>query len=219
MLRLGRRGAAISLIAVSTLVGWLWMQGGATRRVALPARPVGSSHEDGAGSVKSLGAVSPGHREVASAAGFLPIGPPTAFAEAAARELWHAADGPAPEFAGTQHGLVHDLRHVRIDREAIQSLEIGSLVAIELPDGQHVLARVQDLVLHDNGDRSWSGHLDGYGTRYPVVYTQGELATFGTIATPNGLFALEALGEEAVLFRDEREGLKEPGRECVLLPG
>lgn len=218
MVRLGRLGAAVSLVAVSAFVGWVWMQGVAARRLVLPARTGGTAHDNGASAAGNLSGTASGGRESLSTAGFA-LGPPAAFTAAAAHELWHATDGPAPEFAGAQNGLVHDLQHVRIDREAIQSLEVGSLVALELPDGQHLLARVQDLVLHENGDRSWSGHLDGFGTRYPVVYTQGEIATFGTIATPTGLFALEALGEEAVLFRDEREGLQEPGRECVLLPG
>ena len=73
--------------------------------------------------------------------------------------------------------------------------------------------------MHENGDRSWSGHLEGFGTRFPVVYTQGDSATFGTIATPIGLYSLEALGEDAVLYRDEREGLQDPNLECQILPG
>ncbi len=52
-----------------------------------------------------------------------------------------------------------------------------------------------------------------------MIYTQGESATFGTIATPLGLYALEALGDDAVLYRDQREGLQQRGADCQILPG
>ena len=133
--------------------------------------------------------------------------------------FWHAVDGQAPTLAGMVNGLVRDAQHVRLDLETIRAIDVGSLVSIELPGGEHYQALVQEVLVHENGDRSWSGHIEGFGTRFPVVYTQGDSATFGTIATPSGLYSLEALGEDAVLYRDEREGLQDPNLECQILPG
>ncbi len=145
-----------------------------------------------------------------------PSAPPAPVADAPS--LWQAIDGDAPMLAGLVNGFVGEAQRVRVVREALSELAPGSLVPIELPGGRRYLARVEDLTAHDNGDRSWSGHLEGYGQLFPVIYTQGDVATFGTLATPVGLYALEASGEDGVLFRDQREGLQDPSRECELIP-
>ena len=107
---------------------------------------------------------------------------------------------------------------VRIDREALSSVDLGARIVFELPDGTRHVALVERLVVHDNGDRTWSGHLAGSGIEHPVVYTQGELWTFATLVTPQGLYALEAEGEEGVLFKDGREAMQRDPDGCALLP-
>ncbi|MBI5434634.1 MAG: hypothetical protein HZA52_17515 [Planctomycetes bacterium] len=144
--------------------------------------------------------------------------PPCSAPIADAPSLWQAIEGDAPVLAGLVNGFVGEKQRVRVVREALAELALGSLVPIELPGGRRYLARVEDLIAHDNGDRSWSGHLEGYGRLFPVIYTQGDVATFGTLATPVGLYALEAIGEDGVLFRDERDALQDPSRECELSP-
>ncbi len=137
---------------------------------------------------------------------------------ATAQPWWRDADGPPPNLAGLANGAISNPKHVRVEPAAMLDLQVGSLVPIDLPDGQHFVARVQSMSAHENGDRSWSGHLDGYDALYPVNFTQGDLAAFGTIATPGGLYSLEAIANDGVLYRDQRESLQDPTKDCELIP-
>lgn len=140
---------------------------------------------------------------------------------------WEFVDGDArlvrgPEdaeqLASLVNGFARETQRVRVSLSAIDALAPGSLVPLELPNGERYLARVENLVAHEGGDRSWTGHLDGFGSLHPVVFTQGDVATFATIAAPGGLYSLEASGEDGVLFRDEREELHDPSQPCELYP-
>jgi len=206
--RSGYLVAAMLAVATSVSVWSLVAHGGLRLRALQPPRSSGES-EAQTQATMSLGD--------ARAPALDPALPQPAASTAPV--FWHAIDGPAPTLAGMVNGLVRDAQHLRLDLEAIRAIDVGSLVSIELPGGEHYQALVQEVLVHENGDRSWSGHLEGFGTRFPVVYTQGDSATFGTIATPIGLYSLEALGEDAVLYRDEREGLQDPNLECQILPG
>lgn len=140
---------------------------------------------------------------------------------------WEFVDGDAqlvqgPEglvgLAGLANGFTRETQRVRVSLTAFDALARGSLVPLELPGGERYLARVENLIAHEDGDRSWTGHLDGFGSLHPVIFTQGDVATFATIAAPGGLYALEAYGEDGVLFRDEREELQDPSKACELYP-
>ncbi|MCK6445413.1 MAG: hypothetical protein L6Q99_03395 [Planctomycetes bacterium] len=140
---------------------------------------------------------------------------------------WEFVDGDArfvrgpegtEELASLANGFTRESQRVRVSFSAFDALARGSLVPLELPSGERYLARVENLVAHEGGDRSWTGHLDGFGSLHPVVFTQGDVATFATIAAPGGLYALEAYGEDGVLFRDEREELHDASQACELYP-
>ncbi|MCY3000983.1 MAG: hypothetical protein NTV21_04190 [Planctomycetota bacterium] len=132
--------------------------------------------------------------------------------------LWRTLEGEPPPFPGAVEGFVTEKKRVRIDREALSAVEVGARIVFELPDGTRHVALVERLVAHDNGDRTWSGHLAGSGLDHPVVYTQGEPWTFATLVTPQGLYALEAEGEDGVLFKDGREAMQRDHEGCALLP-
>jgi hypothetical protein len=132
--------------------------------------------------------------------------------------LWRTDDAPPPPMPGTLNGHVSALRSVHVDRDALAQIDVDSRVTIELPNGRTYVARVERIEAHDNGDRSWTGHLDEYGLTFPVAYTQGDPWVFATITSPEGLFALEANAEGGVIFRDERAALQHSDRDCVLLP-
>ncbi len=132
--------------------------------------------------------------------------------------LWRTLEGEPPPWPGAVEGYVTEKKRVRIDREALSSVDVGARIVFELPDGTRHVALVEQLVVHDNGDRTWTGHLAGSGLDHPVIYTQGEPWTFATLATPQGLYALEAQGEEGVLFKDGREAMQRDEGSCALLP-
>lgn len=210
-----RAVAACAALTASTVAAAVWIQGRETSVLPLPTRGGRTAVE----AVPSGRLEAPGFAHERAQAPALALASGTGGALATARGPWRVVDGVVPELPGLIPGFVREARRVELDRAGISELEIGSLVPLDLPDGQHLLARVETLELSEDGDRGWSGHVEGYGNRYPVVFTQGDEACFGTIATPTGLYGLEARGDEAVLFRDEREGLQDPSRECFLLPG
>jgi len=132
--------------------------------------------------------------------------------------LWAPVDGAPEPMPGTLNGHVGPMRRIRLDRSALSSVEVGTRITFEAQGGGVHVAIVERLIVHENGDRTWSGHLEPHGLRYPVVYTQGEPWTFATLATPDGLYALEANAEEGVLFKDEREALQADAGNCERLP-
>jgi hypothetical protein len=218
--RIGRAIVGIAVVALGAIAWRAYVQHEVGR--ARSAHPRFGANADGDASAGSaqLGAPSASAaRELAAGVNSAPGGAAAALpTPRVAPPLWRAAEGEAPALASLVNGFVRETEHVTIRRDALGELEFGSLVPIELPGGERYFARVERLIAHDTGDRSWSGHLDGYGLQFPVIYTQGDVATFGTIATPKGLYALEANGEDGVLFLDEREHLQDPDRECQLIP-
>ena len=215
MRRYRRLEAGLALLAMS-ICAWAFWSGRAPRHLRPLMPPRGAQSPPAGASALSSGSAP----ELAAAAreSLVSIGPAPQ-PEASVPPVWTPAAGAAPQLAGLQNGLVRDVQHVRLDHGVIARIEVGSLVPIDLPGGEHFLARVQRLAANESGDRWWSGHIEGFGMRYPVVYTQGEASAFATITTPAGLYALEAAGEDAVLYRDEREGLQDPGAECSVIPG
>lgn len=126
--------------------------------------------------------------------------------------------GAPPPMPGTSDGFVSQLRAITIAPDAVGALTVGDRVTLPLPTGTSVVAAVERISVSLEGDRSWSGHLEGHGRRYPVTFTQGDVAAFATIASPEGLFALEALHGAGAIFRDERERHQNPSLSCAVLP-
>lgn len=119
-------------------------------------------------------------------------------------ETTHAPPFPIPDVVGKRFS-------VRLFREQLAQVEVGLSVPIEIPGLGTFHALVQHREISTDGDRSWRGHIESGGNRYPVVYTQGNRATFATIGTPDGTYALEALDDGGQLFKDNRFDLGPPG--------
>ena len=83
-------------------------------------------------------------------------------------------------------------------------------------DWAHFETFCERLDIAPNGDRSWSGHLYGYGDEYSVVFTQGETLSFATIQTPDGVFLLEGQGDRGWIFRDTLDELIDPSKTDVI---
>ena len=100
--------------------------------------------------------------------------------------------------------VVDERFSVQLMRERLANVSVGDAVPIQVPGQDSMLAIVEVRDIGPNGDRYWRGHIQSGGDRYPVVYTQGDEATFATICTPAGTYALEALGDRGQLFIDNR---------------
>lgn len=97
--------------------------------------------------------------------------------------------------------------------------EPGAQVKLPLLEGQSVTADVKHAVVTPNGDYSWSGHLAGYGTDYPITMTYGESAAFSMITTPEGSYTMETINGVGWLYKNPSElELREPGSTHGLEP-
>jgi hypothetical protein len=79
------------------------------------------------------------------------------------------------------------------------------------------VADVQSTTTNPNGDYTWSGHLQGHGTDYPVVMTYGEHSIFATITTPEGSYTMESIDGLGWLYKNPAEvELSNPGAKDFL---
>jgi hypothetical protein len=101
---------------------------------------------------------------------------------------------------------------IEIESHPAHLPSIGEQLQVPMLEGQPVTIRVESSSTSPNGDYSWSGHLQGYGTDYPVVMTYGQHSTFATITTPEGSYTLEALDGIGWLYKNPSEiELSNPG--------
>ena len=85
---------------------------------------------------------------------------------------------------------------IAFNRQQISALRKKSRFTIPIPQlNSEFEAVVDDIVTHRNGDKTVRAKLTGVGEDYSVTITQGDEATYATIGTPEGVFVLEAQGE------------------------
>lgn len=100
---------------------------------------------------------------------------------------------------------------VRVDRPETYPA-VGQTISLPMFNGKNVSVNVQSATTLQNGDYTWSGHLDGFGDDYPVVMTYGEHSIFATITTPNGAYTMESTDGAGWLYKNPSEfELSNPG--------
>ncbi len=93
----------------------------------------------------------------------------------------------------------------------------GAQIALPMLHGKNIIAVVESVSHLANGDYSWSGHLQGYGSDYPVVMTYGEHSIFATITTPEGSYTMESINGLGWLYKNPAEvELSHPGAKDFL---
>ena len=93
----------------------------------------------------------------------------------------------------------------------------GQQIVLPMLNGQKVIANIESVITNPNGDYSWSGHMDGHGTDYPIVMTYGENSIFATITTPEGSYSMESLDGLGWLYKNPAEiELSAPGAKDFL---
>lgn len=101
---------------------------------------------------------------------------------------------------------------VQLDQNASQLPSVGQQIQLPMLNGAAVVANVETANTNPNGDYTWSGHLQGYGTDYPVVMTYGEHSIFATITTPQGSYTMESIDGLGWLYKNPAEiELSNPG--------
>ena len=89
---------------------------------------------------------------------------------------------------------------------------VGQTISLPMLKGKNVTVNVQSAVTLQNGDYSWSGHLEGFGDDFPVVMTYGPHSIFATITTPEGSYSMESIDGAGWLYKNPSEfELMKPG--------
>ena len=106
---------------------------------------------------------------------------------------------------------------VQLEQHPAQFPAVGEQIQLPMLNGQSVMADVQSTTTNPNGDYTWTGHLQGYGTDYPVVMTYGEHSIFATITTPEGSYTMESIDGLGWLYKNPAEiELSNPGAKDFL---
>lgn len=141
----------------------------------------------------------------------LPAAPNTNHSSALANESaaapqapWRLADVKAGQPAITLSDRIVDFTVVELPQPLTVVPSVGEQVSLPILGGI-VQAKVESARYLQNGDYSWSGHLYGYGSDYPVVMTYGERSVFATITTPQGSYSMESMDGLGWLYKNPAE--------------
>ena len=212
-----RKWCTLGLLSLPVRAGLLWLWAPRTNLVTHFKEPSSDSLPASAASPLELRRGTPSQPQ--SLARRTPKGTRKPLAPASARRpLWELEDGEPAEPAFPIPRVVRQLYPVRLHPERLSGIRVGDRIPMALPGLGSREAVVDLRVVSPNGDRSWSGHLEVGGDRYLVVYTQGDRATFATVTTPQGTYALEGLGSSGNLFLDNRDELIDTTQPDTLLP-
>lgn len=130
---------------------------------------------------------------------------------------WRISQDNAPSIP-LPEGIV-DYEPVAVDMESPAYPQPGQRVSLGLPGDEVVNATVKTANENPNGDYSWRGYLDGYGTDYPVIMTYGANSVFATITTPKGSYTLESINGSGWVYKNPAEfELSDPGKGDYLRP-
>lgn len=125
--------------------------------------------------------------------------------EAPARLSWQMADIKAGTPLIPLSEKISDFTVVELPEKVASVPGLGEQISMPLLQGKNYVASVESVSNLSNGDYSWSGHLEGYGTDYPVVMTYGEHSAFATITTPEGSYTMESVDGLGWLYKNPAE--------------
>ncbi len=120
-------------------------------------------------------------------------------------EAWKVDDVKSPVPSIPLNDKVVDYEIVEIDQYPEHFPQVGEHITLPMLNGEKVVVEVKSLSTSPNGDQTWSGHLQGQGTDYPVIMTYGEHAVFATITTPEGSYSMESVDGLGWLYKNPSE--------------
>lgn len=137
-------------------------------------------------------------------------------AQKAARASWQMGSVKAETPAIPLSERISDYAIVELPQVAALPV-VGEVISLPLLHGKSFVAVVESANNLANGDYSWSGHVQGYGTDYPVIMTYGEHSVFATITTPDGSYTMESINGLGWLYKNPAEvELSHPGAKDFL---
>jgi len=138
-------------------------------------------------------------------------------APAISHNAWQMADykSETPKIPLNEKIVAYTI--VQLEQHPANLPSVGEQVQLPMLHDQQITANVESTTVSPNGDYTWSGHLQGHGTDYPVVMTYGEHSIFATITTPEGSYTMESLDGLGWLYKNPAEiELSTPGSKDYL---
>lgn len=120
-------------------------------------------------------------------------------------DAWVLGDAKSASPQIPLSSVIRDYEVVEINPHPATTPQAGETVSLPMLHGQKILVDVQATTVNPNGDKSWSGHLQGYGEDYPIIMTYGEHAIFATITTPEGSYTMESTDGIGWLYKNPSE--------------
>jgi hypothetical protein len=116
-----------------------------------------------------------------------------------------ATSGSLPDqFAGLADGSVQE---IAFSHNALFNLALGDRLSLKLPTGDYEVVH-DNVIEHDNGDKTWIGFLDQEGKEFRVVVTMSVDGNVGQITTPEGTYHVESNGGRDYLVNINKAGLQ-----------
>lgn len=120
---------------------------------------------------------------------------PTSQENALTVQLRETVSPPFPPKKG-----VKPMESVAFDPEQLAQLQIGDTIHLPIIEGTEHTLNITQKTLHANGSVTLRASIANEEESYTSTLTQGKQLSYATIATPNGLFQLEAIEGEGYLY-------------------
>ncbi|HWV14301.1 MAG TPA: hypothetical protein VN030_02635 [Cellvibrio sp.] len=101
--------------------------------------------------------------------------------------------------------VIREYEVVEVEQHPESLPEVGETVELPMLKGKKILVNVESMQSNPNGDKTWTGHVDGFGTDYPIIMTYGTTMVFATITTPEGSYTLESKDGSGWLYKNPSE--------------
>ncbi len=88
---------------------------------------------------------------------------------------------------------------ITFHRATLQSLRLGDTLPLPTINGQQLDATITEKSTSSRNNLTLKATISAWSETYPVIITQGKTHTFATIATPQGIYELEAKGSAGTL--------------------
>lgn len=155
--------------------------------------------------------------KIASAGTFAVNGAIESSTEMPAQASWQMASVKAETPSIPLNEKISDYAIVELSQKPAAFPAVGEQISLPMLHGKVLVAKVESATKLLNGDYTWSGHVEGYGTDYPVVMTYGEHSVFATITTPEGSYTMESINGLGWLYKNPAEvELSHPGAKDFL---
>ena len=101
--------------------------------------------------------------------------------------------------------IISEYEVIEIDPHPENLPQPGEILELPMLRGQNVVVNVESNKSNPNGDKTWSGHVEGFGSDYPVIMTYGDHGVFAMITTPQGCFTMESTDGVGWLYKNPSE--------------